>query len=108
VGAARRRAEAGAFAPEDQISPLDPRAVFRREIATTRGVARPADRAELTRRDYAAVRQALAHAGYNGEKIVVVAPTGSERCPWLAAILGKKPRAVATGTPALQYCATTG
>jgi peptide/nickel transport system substrate-binding protein len=26
-------------------------------------------------RDYAAVRQALAHAGYNGEKIVVVAPT---------------------------------
>jgi peptide/nickel transport system substrate-binding protein len=26
-------------------------------------------------RDYAAVRQALAHAGYNGEKIVVLAPT---------------------------------
>ena len=47
MGAARRRAEAGAFAPEDQISPLDPRAVFRREIAITRGVARPAARAEL-------------------------------------------------------------
>src|SRR6516225_11094799 len=27
-------------------------------------------------RDYQAVRQALVHAGYNGEKIVVLAPTG--------------------------------
>ena len=26
-------------------------------------------------RDYAAVRQALAHAGYNGEKVVVLVPT---------------------------------
>src|SRR5215472_5783796 len=47
VGAARRRAGAGAFAPEDQISPLNPRAVFRREIAMTRGVASPADPLEL-------------------------------------------------------------
>src|SRR5215472_5923939 len=47
MGAARRRAEAGAFAPEDQISPLDPRAVFRREIAMTRAVARQPDRTEL-------------------------------------------------------------
>jgi len=29
-------------------------------------------------RDYAAVRQALARAGYNGEKIVVVAPTDAQ------------------------------
>jgi hypothetical protein len=27
-------------------------------------------------RDYAAVRQALARAGYNGEKIVILTPTG--------------------------------
>jgi len=29
-------------------------------------------------RDYAAVRQALAHAGYNGEKIIVLAPTDAQ------------------------------
>ena len=42
-------------------------------------------------RDYAAVRQALAHAGYNGEKIVVLAPT--ERRDSCAVAGGGRPAA---------------
>jgi peptide/nickel transport system substrate-binding protein len=36
-------------------------------------------------RNYVAVREALTHAGYNGEKILVIAPTDAQgfvRCPW--------------------------